>query len=224
MPPTVIVAGAFVVFQWLVRRRVPKLLIVVFVAIELAAAGWLRPTDFVPRCRLVARSPVLLYLYEHAAGQRVSDMLQNLVMVAGAAPVRRYRTVDIQILPPSQIPVFDVMAVLHDERDRIVARCDMGWGLFQGVPVNRRIPVPARAGDNDAIEQPGGGFYRVVDYDQGLEVTALTDPLLGRIIWGRGLAASYPAITSQFFTKTLPSVERSGGWFVDSADGGETLD
>ncbi|MHC5540703.1 hypothetical protein ACYOEI_20990, partial [Singulisphaera rosea] len=81
------------------RRSVLDVGLLVITGVDLWAAGRHRATDLGPIRSLTQQSPVLAKLSEQFRGERVLDVSRNLPMVAGAAPVSSYRTLDLPSLP-----------------------------------------------------------------------------------------------------------------------------
>jgi hypothetical protein len=96
IPPAVVLGlTACVVFLFLRGRKSQPVVILVLAAIDLTTVTWLRPVDYSQRSSLESESPVLSYLGSEFPGARGLDGMKNLCMIAGAAPVGSYRTVDI---------------------------------------------------------------------------------------------------------------------------------
>lgn len=68
-------------------------------ALDLWALGRHRAVDLAPIRPLTSQSPLLARLAREPGGSRVVGDLSNLPMVAGAAPVVAYRTLDLPALP-----------------------------------------------------------------------------------------------------------------------------
>lgn len=72
--------------------------LVVFSLVDLLILGQQRPFDLGPIRPLTEQSPILARLAAESSEGRTVDSLRNLPMVAGAAPVSAYRTLDLPIL------------------------------------------------------------------------------------------------------------------------------
>jgi hypothetical protein len=77
------------------RRRHMKTVLVVLTVIDLWGASRWRHFDLGPVRPLTAQSPVLALLAREPRGSRTIDPAHNLFMVAGAAPLSAYRTLDL---------------------------------------------------------------------------------------------------------------------------------
>jgi hypothetical protein len=199
--PSCLFLGAGVTIVWFSHRgrRVRPLVLVALTAADLGLASWLRPVDFAPRGSLIGQSPVLAHLEQEFAGQRGLDSLQNLAMLAHAAPIRSYRTVDIPILESVNLVIFDPRFVAVSQRDRMIQRSDLRWFLFPGSSAGWSIAMPPQPTDADR------------DF---------SDPLLGRIVHGPGLSRVFPSSTSQFLLRQLNVPAPGRAWFVRGGDDG----
>jgi hypothetical protein len=194
LPPLVmlgVLLAALYFFPW--SRTAPRWLLIALTAGDLGAAAWLRPTEFAPRSPIAKDSPVLQYVTEHAAGQRVSDQHQNLAMSAGAAAQGSYRTVDIPFLwlahmetPREQRQ--DWMAPIND-------RTDTRWEIWPGELATVQGQHPPREGDLD-VE-----FF---------------DPLLGRVNDGAAYTDAFPDYSCKFVVRRRDTSKVSRAWFWDA--------
>jgi hypothetical protein len=82
------------------RRRFLEAALLALSALDLWALAQRRPIDLGPIRSLTGQSPVLARLTGAPRGSRTIDPARNLPMVAGAAPVQAYRTLDLPVLGP----------------------------------------------------------------------------------------------------------------------------
>jgi hypothetical protein len=202
IPPTVLLTlTASIVFLCHRARKTRPAVILAIAAADLAAVAWLRPVDFARRGDLVAESPVLGYLKSDLPGQRGMDGMQNLAMIAGAAPVRSYRTVDIPFLETINPIIFDPRFYLAEQRERMMGRSDLRWFLQAGSSEGWRL------------RHPSDDIY--VDF---------ADPVLGRIVHGPELCRTFPNSTAQFYVRQPEVADRGRAWFVaEGRNAPETL-
>jgi hypothetical protein len=192
IPPVVMLAvllAAVYAVPW--RRTVPPWFVVGFVALDLGAASWLRPTEFTARGKLVERSPVLSYLANHAKGQRIQDSRQNLAMITGSAPINSYRTVDIPFVTQyfNPDPTADQMTWYH----RISDRTDVRWEIWDADP-SLVAGRPRREGERDE---------------------AFVDPLLAEIHYGRKFVSGFGQAATSFVIRQRDPELASRAWYWD---------
>ncbi|MBI3463477.1 MAG: hypothetical protein HY000_10530 [Planctomycetes bacterium] len=195
IPPVVMLAVLWICWMWLVRvRRTPRWLLLGLASLDLGAASWLRPTDFAPLGRLTEQSPVLTFLDQNAHGDRIVDSHQNLAMLAGAAPVQSYRTVDIPIWQNVLVPDKDTRGTMIPPgwKESVLTRCGVEWELV----------------DRDPVVSPPR--YHVDPPREGIE---LTDLVLGRILYGPGLLRSFPGFVPRFVIRQVADGP-SRAWFA----------
>lgn len=94
-----IVVGLLILIPVAARRRGwLGVGLVALTAADLIALGRRRPFDLGPIRPLEAQSPVLARWAAGPRGARTLDLTRNLPMVAGAAPISAYRTLDLPVL------------------------------------------------------------------------------------------------------------------------------
>jgi hypothetical protein len=189
LPPLLALGGLVGCAVWLGRRRVPRALVLGVVVLDLGMTSGLRPTDFAPRGRILGRSPVLRHLAGQPRGARVLDGHQNLSMLAGAAPVASYRTVDIPTIqsrahPPSAERYYGRLNIAHEIRPG-------GFGLGPG---------------GSWVGAPPGTDRR------------FDDSMLGRIVYGPGLLCEFPEFAGQFEVRTFDMSGSSRAWYWPAGD------
>jgi hypothetical protein len=90
------------------RRRWFEAALIAVTALDLWGLARQRHYDLGPVRPLAAQSPVLALLAREARGGRTIDPARNLAMVAGAAPIIAYRTLDLPVLEtlarPATVP------------------------------------------------------------------------------------------------------------------------
>jgi hypothetical protein len=179
------------------RRCMLPWLLIALVAADLEAASWLRPVDFAPRGRLVEQSPTLTFLAAHAPGQRVMDSNLNLAMLAEAAPVVSYRTVDLPIWHNSLVQDASTLGAMIPQgwKGLVYSRCDVRWEIV-------------------AVDPTAGASWKP-ETANGSEV--LTDPVLGRIIYGPGLSKNFPGFAARFVIRRVDANTSSRAWFASAS-------
>lgn len=93
-----LILAALIVVAPLARRRGFPAVLIVLTALDLGWQGRRRRFDLGPIEPLVAQSPTLAKLASSPHGLRSIDTLRNMPMVAGAASVSAYRTLDLPAL------------------------------------------------------------------------------------------------------------------------------
>ncbi|HEX8203367.1 MAG TPA: hypothetical protein VF590_23020, partial [Isosphaeraceae bacterium] len=89
-----LIGGLLILAPFAGRVRAARGGLVVLTALDLWGLGRHRPIDLAPIRPLTAQSAVLGRLSTLPRGTRAIDPMRNLAMVAGAAPVAAYRTLD----------------------------------------------------------------------------------------------------------------------------------
>jgi hypothetical protein len=192
LPPAVMLAiilASVYVVPW--TRSMPTWLLFGLVALDLGAAAWLRPTEFVPRGKLTELSPLMGHLNQLARGERVA-FDQNLPMLAGAAAVNAYRTVDIPFSTQWHNPdrSIDNWTWYH----RIQNRTDSAWDVWEAESPSS-VPPP-QEGDEDVV---------------------IVDPLVAGILRSSKFVAQFGRPASVFRLRRRDPSKRSRAWYWDKS-------
>lgn len=181
------------------RRHAFETGMIVLTTLDLLTLGRERVTDLGPIRPLVGQSGVLARLSSAPRGSRTVDSLRNMPMVAGAAPVAAYRTLDLPVLPAlgslAQGPLG-----LPDGDPVVVA-------ALRAVGASFRILEPSPIAQSSALvrERADGGSLESID-----------DPALAGWLYGRDWVAQVSVRTPWVsrFTLWKPDARAAHAWFV----------
>ena len=127
--------------------------LILLTVVDLGIIARQRRLDLGPVESLITQSPVLAWLARGSMGLRTVDSLRNMPMIAGAAPVSAYRTLDVPALEPltalaGQVPVRaeDVSTVAAAAR-AIGAGCRIFDPLERRDLVSRGLSWPGESTD-----------------------------------------------------------------------------
>ena len=159
------------------RRRLLAVALIALTAIDLWGLSRHRYFDLAPVRPLTAQSPVLARLAGEPRGSRTVGPTQNLPMVAGAAPLQAYRTLDLPVMSwltswadqspfePETKPA--TLAALRATGTSL--RIDAGWGWSP-----READLPGWS-SGETIQDPAlAGWLYGTDWVAGLGPGAAT--------------------------------------------------
>jgi hypothetical protein len=182
------------------RRRWAPGALVALAAIDLWALGRPRGVDVAPIVPLKYQSPVLGQLALESRGLRTVDGLRNLPMVAGAAPLGAYRTLDLPALP------------------ELTRRAMLGLNRPEDIP--RIVEAMRAAGAHRRILDP----YEVASLKQSGLATALPgrlafvdDPALASWMFGSAWVASDGSRATTFARWELDGEKPIRAWLLPLA-------
>jgi hypothetical protein len=199
VPPVLllgVILGCVYFGPW--HRRTPRSLLVGLVVMDLGAATWLRPTEFIPRGSLVTRGPLLSRLHDSARGQRVA-LDQNLPMLVGAAAENAYRTVDIQFSTQWYDPASSVDR--WGWYNQVLNRSDSAWQVFESQSPS--FGPPPQDGDEDEL---------------------IVDPVVAGIMHGFKFVEQCGPPASVFRLRRRDPTKRANAWYWDASENSDQFE
>jgi hypothetical protein len=181
------------------RGRTFEVALVVVTALDLWSLGWHRPYDLGPIRSLIEQSPVLERLERQGRGTRTLDTARNLPMVAGAAPISSYRTLDLPC-----VPALTAMALAPlgrpESEPMIVA-------AFRATGATVRVLDPFESAPSSPSGQrlPGWADREII-----------RDPALAGWLYGTDWVAEQGPRGSTF-TLWRPVADAAQAWFIASS-------
>ena len=179
------------------RPRAAEAALLALAVADLLILSRHRLVDVAPIRSLVAQSPVLSRLASGPRGERTVDGLKNLPMIASAAPVDAFRTLDRPAVPA-------LVSAASGAPGRPETR-----EAIRAIGASVRIFEPM---DPRSVEAVG-------------PVERIADPALASWIYGGRWSASPEGARFRTFTLWRPNAEPSRAWFVaPGGRGGEALE
>jgi hypothetical protein len=182
-----ILAGLLALAAVARRGKVLRTGLIVATALDLGLLGRHRLIDSGPIAHLAERSVVLGRLAAEPRGTRVVAPIGNLPMVAGAAPIAYFRTLDLPVLRE---------LTKRAEQPPVESR------LAYGVPL-----ALSAAGAEVQVARTTGREYRQV---RGVEI--VDDPALAGWMWGSAWVATRPDLAK--FALWRPGLPTSRAWLL----------
>lgn len=147
---TALILAALVTTLPLSRRGRPWTALAVITCIDMLMLCRHRPIDLAPIRPLTAQSTVLARLASKPRGSRTIDDLRNLSMIAGAAPVAAYRTLDLPSLE-SLAWLASSSTAQVETRAAAMRASGSAWQLIGPTPLTA-TPTDSRS---EPIDDPG---------------------------------------------------------------------
>ncbi|SIN86173.1 hypothetical protein SAMN05444166_1319 [Singulisphaera sp. GP187] len=153
---SILVVALLAIAPFAGRTRFFATALVGLTALDLCLAGRHRLTDLGPIRPLVDQSPVLANLATKRPGSRTADTLRNMPMVAGAAPILAYRTLDLPCM--AELTGVAVSPLGLPGRDPAIAEALR----ISGVSTRILDPFETRQWQNSSLSLPGWDVQETV--------------------------------------------------------------
>lgn len=179
------------------RRRAFAGGLLVLTLVDLGCVGRHRTIDVGPIRPLTTQSPVLARLADEPRGTRTIDGLRNLPMVAGAAPVSAYRTLDL--------PVLELLTALAHSPMGFAETDPLVRAAMRATGAGIRILSP---------DERAEALQRQPQMGSRSNFETIPDPALASWLFGADWVASVPVSRGTTFALWRTETPPSRAWFV----------